>query len=155
MTRIGLSLGLAIAALLPLGAMAADQHTVVQGDAIQWKPAPPAYPKGAQMVVLYGDPTKEGPFALRMKFPAGYKVPAHMHPADENVTVLSGTAHVGMGDKLDEKKADAIKAGGVLLMPKGMHHYAWFSEETVIQGNGVGPTGITYINEKDDPRKTN
>src|ERR1700704_552122 len=137
MKRIGLFTGLAFAALLPLGAMAADQHTIVQSDAIQWKPAPPAYPKGAQIAILYGDPSKEGPFALRMKFPAGYKVAPHMHPADENVTVLSGTGHVGMGDTLDEKNATAIKAGGVLLMPKGMHHYAWFPEETVIQGNGV------------------
>jgi hypothetical protein len=155
MRRIALLTGLAVAALLPFGAIAADQHTVVQADSLQWKPAPPAYPKGAQMAVLYGDPSKEGPFALRMKFPAGYKVAPHMHPADENVTVMSGSIHVGMGDTLDDKKGDLIKAGGALLMPKGMHHYAWTTEETVIQGNGVGPTGITYVNEKDDPRKTN
>ena len=40
-------------------------------------------------------------------------------------------------------------------MPKGMHHYGWTTEEAVIQGNGVGPAGITYINPADDPRKTN
>lgn len=77
-----------------------------------------------------------------------------MHPADENVTILSGTAHVGMGDKLDEKKGEELKAGGYLHMPKGMHHYAWFTQETILQNNGIGPTGITYVNEKDDPRKT-
>ena len=107
------------------------------------------------MAVLFGDPTKEGQFAYRVKFPAGYKVPAHMHPNDENVTVLSGTANIGTGDKLDEKKGEAIKAGGFLHMPKGMPHYAWFTEETIIQSNGVVPTGITYINPADDPRKTN
>src|SRR5207302_802274 len=67
MTRIGLATGLAIAALLPLGAMAAD-HIVVQRDAIQWKPAPPFLMKGAQIAVLFGDPAKPGPFAIRMKF---------------------------------------------------------------------------------------
>jgi len=40
-------------------------------------------------------------------------------------------------------------------MPQGMHHYAWTTVETVIQNNGIGPTGITYINPADDPRKTN
>jgi len=154
MTRIRLVTGLAIAALLPLGAMAAD-HTIVQKDAIQWKPAPPFLMKGAQMAVLFGDPAQPGPFAIRMKFPAGYKVPAHMHPTDENLTVLSGTVHVGMGDKLDETKGEPVKAGGFFQMPKGMHHYVWFSEDTILQSNGIGPAGITYINPADDPRKTN
>jgi len=155
MTRNAMLFGFALTALLPMSAMADDQMVIKQGDSIEWKPAPPAYPKGAQIAILYGDPSKEGPFALRMKFPAGYKVPPHFHPADENVTVLSGTLYIGMGDQLDEKKAQPLKAGGVMLMPKGMHHYGWASEETVLQGNGVGPTGITYVNEKDDPRKTN
>jgi mannose-6-phosphate isomerase-like protein (cupin superfamily) len=155
MKRQRLLPGFVAAALLPLGAMAADQHTVVNPDAIVWKPVPPAYPKGAQMAVLYGDPTKEGPFALRMKFPAGYKVAPHMHPADENVTVLSGSLHIAMGDTSDPGNGVLVKAGGAFLMPKGMHHYGWTTEETIIQGNGVGPTGITYVNEKDDPRKTN
>jgi quercetin dioxygenase-like cupin family protein len=82
-------------------------------------------------------------------------VPPHTHPNDENVTVMSGTLRIGMGDTLDDKKSQPVKAGGVMLMPKGMHHFAWFPEETVIQLNGVGPGGITYVNEKDDPRKTN
>ena len=156
MRQIGLFTGLALAALLPLGAMAADDQMVAtKSDAVQWKPAPPAYPKGAQMAVLFGDPSKEGPFVVRLKAPAGYKIAAHMHPADENVVVLSGSLHVGMGDKLDDKKGEALKAGGYVHMPKGMHHYAWFTEETIIQNNGIGPTAITYVNEKDDPRKTN
>jgi quercetin dioxygenase-like cupin family protein len=147
--------GLAIAAALPLGATADDQHIVAPADSIKWGPASPALPKGAEMAVLFGDPTKEGQFAYRIKFPAGYKVAAHMHPNDENVTVLSGTVYIGTGDKLDETKGEALKAGGFLHMPKGMPHYAWFTEETIIQSNGVGKTGITYVNPADDLRKTN
>ena len=119
-------------------------------DQIPWSPPSPA---GAQNAVLAGDPTKEGQFVYRLKLPAGYKVPPHMHPNDENVTVLSGTAHVGTGDKLDEQRGDILTAGGYLHMPKGMHHYAWFTDETIIQLNGVGPTGSEYINPADDPRK--
>jgi quercetin dioxygenase-like cupin family protein len=147
--------GLAITALLPFTAIADEQHVVAQPDRITWGPAPPAFPKGAQIAVLSGDPSKEGEFVYRLKVPAGYKVAAHTHPNDENVTVMSGTAHIGMGDKLDETKGEALKAGGYIHMPKGMHHYAWFAEDTIMQFNGVGPTGITYINPADDPRKTN
>ena len=155
MTRIGLSIGFALAALVPLSAAADDQTVVARADSLKWGPAPPALPKGAQMAVLSGDPGKEGPYVSRVKLPAGYKVAAHMHPGDENVTVISGTFHIGMGDKLDEQKGEALQAGGYVHMPKGMHHYAWFTDETVIQLNGIGPIGITYINPADDPRKTN
>jgi quercetin dioxygenase-like cupin family protein len=154
-THIGLSLGFALAALLPLSAMAEDAHTVVQANGVKWAAAPPSLPKGAQIAVLYGDPSKEGSFVYRLKFPAGYKVPPHMHPNDENVTVISGTVHIGTGDKLDPKKGEAVKPGGYFHMPKGMHHFGWVTEETVLQLNGVGPIGVTYINPADDPRKTN
>jgi quercetin dioxygenase-like cupin family protein len=154
MNKFTLITGLAIVALLPLGATA-DDHTVTQPGSLKWGAAPPALPKGAQIAILFGDPAKEGQFIYRLKLPAGYKVPAHTHPNDENVTVLSGTFHIGTGDKLDETKGEALKAGGYMHMPKGMQHYAWFSEDTIVQLNGVGPSGITYVNPADDPRKTN
>jgi hypothetical protein len=71
------------------------------------------------------------------------------------VTVLSGTFHIGMGDKLDETKGTALKAGGFAQAPKTMHHYAWFTEDTIIQVHGIGPQGLTYVNPADDPRKSN
>ena len=152
MIRIGLTLGFALVALAPLSAMAQDQATIAQGSVFKWGPAPPSTPKGAQLAVLYGDPGKEGPFVIRLKFPSGYKVPAHSHPTDENVTVISGTLNFAMGDKLDPKKGEALKAGGFIHMPKGMHHYGWASGETVVQINGTGPFQITYVNAADDPR---
>ena len=87
--------------------------------------------------------------------PAGFKVPPHTHPADENVTVISGTFNIAMGDKFDESKGTTLKAGGFFKAPRGMVHYAWFTESTVIQVHGVGPTGFTYVNPADDPRKSN
>jgi len=154
-TRIGLSLGFALMAFAPLPATAQDQYSIIEPGSIKWVAAPPALPKGAQVAVLTGNPGKEGPFVMRLKFPSGYKIPAHSHPADENLTVLSGTFNIGMGDKLDPKKGEAVKAGGYVRMPKGMHHYAWFTQETVVQLNGVGPWELTYLNTADDPRKTN
>jgi quercetin dioxygenase-like cupin family protein len=155
MKRVSLIAGLLLVGLLPFPATAADDHVVVSPDNLKWGPAPPAFPKGAQIAVVTGDSSKEGLYVYRIKVPAGYKVPAHSHPNDENVTVISGTFHIGMGDKLDEKKGDTLKAGGFSLQPKGMAHYAWFTEDTVIQVHGMGPGGITYVNPSDDPRKSN
>ena len=47
----------------------------------------------------------------------------------------------------------AATAGGCSYVAKGMSHFAWFTEETVLQLHGMGPQGITYVNPADDPRK--
>jgi quercetin dioxygenase-like cupin family protein len=154
MNRLGLIAGLAIAVLLPAAVIADDQHVFAQPDSLKWTAAPPVLPKGAQIAVLYGDADKSEPFAFRLKFPAGYKVAAHMHPNDYDVTVLSGTMYLGMGDKFDPARGEGLNAGGYLHLPKGMHHYEWSNEDTVIQLSGVGPVGMTYLNPADDPRKT-
>ena len=140
--------------LIPAAATA-QEHVAVSADELKWGPAPPAFPKGAQVAIVSGDPSKEGLYVLRLKVPAGYKVPAHVHPNDENVTVISGTFNVGMGDKLDDTKGAALKAGGFFRAAKGMQHYAWFTDDTIIQVHGLGPSGITYVNPADDPRKSN
>jgi hypothetical protein len=155
MTRIGMLIGSLAFGLLPLAAIAADPHVALSPDSLKWGPAPPALPKGAEAVILTGDPSKEGPFAYRIKVPAGYKVAPHSHPADENVTVISGSFHIGMGDKFDEANGTTVKTGGFAQVSKGMSHYAWFTEPTIIQVHGVGPSGITYVNPADDPRKSN
>ena len=35
----------------------------------KWSPVPPLLPKGAEIAVLEGDPTKPGLYAVRLKFP--------------------------------------------------------------------------------------
>src|SRR6476660_568627 len=111
MTRIGFLVCMMALGLLPLSAIAADEHVIATPDTLKWGPAPPAYPKGAEFAVITGNPGQEGPFVLRIRAPAGYKVAPHMHPADENVTVLSGSVSFGMGDKVDAAKETAVKAG--------------------------------------------
>src|SRR2546423_820141 len=143
MIRIGLSLGVALVALLPLSAIADDQAVIAQPTSFKFAPAPPALPKGAQLAVLSGDPGKDGPFVIRLKFPSGYKIPAHSHPTDEYVTVISGTLNFAMGDKLDPKKGEALKAGGFIHMPKGMHHYGWGNGGTAGPINGDGAVQST------------
>jgi quercetin dioxygenase-like cupin family protein len=47
---------------------------------------------------------------VRLKLPRGYKIAAHNHPTAEMVTIISGDFHLGMGDKLDEKKGMRLTA---------------------------------------------
>src|SRR5215831_311582 len=84
---------LSLIALATCPAFAADAATTHDGHVMQsledakWGPAPPFVPAGAQMVVLAGNPMAAEPYTVYLKFPAGYAVPAHWHPTDENVTV--------------------------------------------------------------------
>jgi quercetin dioxygenase-like cupin family protein len=121
-------------------------------DEIKWVEAPPSLPKGATVAVLEGDPTKEGPFTMRAKMPDGYRVPPHTHPQTERVTVISGTLHIGMSEKFDEKSTKAMPAGSFGYWPAGMKHFAYVKGETIIQLNGIGPWAINYLNPEDDPR---
>ena len=123
-------------------------------DQLQWGPAPSVLPKGAQFAVLAGDTGKAGPFTIRLKASAGYKIPAHSHPTAERVTVISGDFHFGMGDKLDEAKAEKLGSGGFVDLPAKMNHYAFMSTETVVQIDSEGPFAITYVNPTDDPSKS-
>ena len=144
-------LGICFLVSLPVAALAMD-HMAVQPGALKWGPAPPGFPAGAQVAVVSGNPGKEEPYVVRAKMPKGYTVAPHTHPSDENVTVLSGTFHIAMGDKLDKKKGETVKAGGFFNAMKGVAHYAWASTPAVIQIHGVGPFAITYVNPADDPR---
>jgi quercetin dioxygenase-like cupin family protein len=127
-------------------------HTMVSADAVKWGPAPPSLPPGAQAAILLGSPAKEGPFVLRLKFPAGFVVPPHRHSKDEMVTVISGQFSVTAGEKLDRAAAQMLPAGSFFHLPAGMVHYAIAATEAVVQINGVGPFDVNYVDPKDDPR---
>jgi len=101
-----------------------------------------------------GNPGEKGLYAIRFMLPANYKVPAHWHPNDEHVVVLSGALYMGMGDKLDLKAGKALRAGGFALVPAKKHHYAYTKEATAILVYGMGPVEFTYVNPADDPRKS-
>ena len=127
-------------------------HILVMPAELTWADAPPGLPAGAKVAVLSGDPSKEGLFSIRLKFPANYIIPAHSHPTDEHIAVLSGTLALGMGDKLESKNLKSLSAGGYALLPKNMNHYAMAKGETIIQLYSMGPFAITYVNPADDPR---
>ena len=130
-------------------------HVIQTPAEAAWGPAPPMVPPGAQIAVLSGDPTKAVPYSVRLKFPANYAIPAHSHPTDENVVVVSGALTFGMGDKLTRAATanKTLQAGGYALMPANMNHFAYTAAETTIVLYGQGPVEFKYVNPADDPRR--
>jgi len=63
---------------------ATSEHTIIAPEEMKWGAGPAALPPGAEAVVLYGDPSKEGLFAMRIKVPRGYRIPPHSHSKPEN-----------------------------------------------------------------------
>ncbi len=152
---LGTALILGIAVLLVPGtnARAHDRHhTMLKPDELKWA-QPATLPQGAQAAVLLGSPAKEGPFVLRLKFPAGFTVPPHRHSQDELVTVISGAFGIGSGETLDAEAIRILPPGSFVHLPAGMPHYARVEVETILQVNGMGPFDVVYIDPKDDPRR--
>jgi quercetin dioxygenase-like cupin family protein len=129
-------------------------HVITELKEATWGPAPPMLPPGAQIAVLAGDPTKSTAYTIRLKFPANYAIPAHSHPTDENVVVLSGAVTFGMGDKLIKATVSnrTLTVGGFALMPANMNHFAYTTQESTIVLFGQGPVEFKYVNPSDDPR---
>ena len=158
LTRYAITLSI-LPGLISRAAVAESPHETMGGanlnslENTKWVSGPASLPKGAMIAVLEGDPNKEGPFAFRIKAPDGYQIPPHTHPKTERVTVLSGTFHIGMGEKFDAKATQAMPAGTYGHWPAGMKHFVRVEGETIVQFHGDGPWIITYLNPADDPRK--
>src|SRR5215470_14966654 len=115
-------IGVAVLVGLATGIGLAQGMGVMQSAAeAKWGPAPPLLPPGAQIAIVSGDPGKAAPYTVRLKFPANYDIPAHSHPTDENVAVVSGELYLGMGDKMDKAAGKGVTAGGFALAPANMN----------------------------------
>ena len=145
---------LTLAATTPFAedAPAAPMHKMIRADQIVWGVGPSSLPPGGQIAVILGDPSQPAPFTIRAKLPARYRVAPHWHPGDENVTVLSGTVAMGMGEKFDEKALMALPVGGFAAMPANARHFFTTRTAAVIQVHGMGPFVVNYVNPADDPR---
>jgi quercetin dioxygenase-like cupin family protein len=123
-------------------------------DAISYGPAPAFLVPGSQLAVLEGNPgASSGDYTVRLKMPSGYRIAPHWHPKRENVTVISGTFKLGMGDHFDESKLATFPAGSFAYLDPDMHHYAMASGETVVQVHGMAPLQFNYVNPNDDPSR--
>jgi len=125
---------------------------MVQAPSLQWGDAPPGLPAGGKFTVVSGDPSQPGPFVMRANLPAGYRIGPHWHPTTENLTVLTGTVTMNMGDTDDPATRTDVGAGGFIVLPTEMRHTFAAKTNVSVQVHGMGPFGITYVNASDDPR---
>lgn len=128
-------------------------HTAVTSNGVEWSPASPSIPEGVHSTVLYGDPRKDDPFALRLRFPADHHMPPRTNPRPEIITIIAGTFHFGMGEAADRENTLAYGPGQFIVVPAGTPHYFFTDNGGAMQLNSIGPRQhLDDLSREDHPR---
>src|SRR5438477_10510198 len=102
-----------------------------------------------EQAVLFGDPSKPGPYVVRIKWLPGNMSRPHFHPNDRFFVVLSGTWWMGTGETFDPERTVPAPAGSYVIHYGGKVHYDGAkNEETIIQVWGMGPATATPAEKK-------
>ena len=135
---------LSIAMLMAGGAAAADFVTITP-DQLVWRELPDSY--GVRAAVVAGDPSKPGPYVIRVRFPPHVMDRPHSHSQDRHVTVLEGRWVAGTGARFDPASAKPMPAGSYMFHPSGGVHWDGSNsdEPAVVQIIGVGPVTSTDV----------
>ena len=124
----------------------------VRNEAIMFDPFA-AFPAGAELAKVVGDPGGPGPYIVRVRVADGVVLHPHVHPEDRVYTVISGIFYIGFGSVFDAAKLRAYGPGSIIVLPGGTPHFhRALSGEYVTQVSGVGPLGIDYVDAESDPR---
>lgn len=103
-------------------------------------------PGSMDMATLAGDMGKPGLYAARIRIPGQLRIPPHVHPEDRLVVVLSGTLHIGFGERFDPALMKALPPGSFFVEPAGKPHFAWVQgDDVIVQVSGIGPSGTVYL----------
>ena len=130
----------------------ADRVASVRSEDVAFAPFA-AFPKGAEIATVVGDPRRPGPYVVRVRVARGVRLQPHTHPEDRVYTVISGVFYIGFGRTFDASKLQAFAPGSVVVLPRNTPHFHWAKSGTyVTQVSGYGPLGIRYVDPKDDPR---
>ena len=76
-----------------------ERAVMMRADSLSWTDL--GLIPGVKIAVLQGDPQGSGTYTLRLRFPAGTRMPAHWHPNVEYATLISGALRLGMGERED------------------------------------------------------
>ena len=122
-----------------------QQHAVHEKN-MPWKPCPPGLPKGcAGIAILEGHPKKADLFTVRFKLKKGFLMPAHTHPKDERVTILSGKMSVAFGKDAKHEDAKQFGPGDYYVNSRDAIHVVWADEDSILQITGIGPWKADFI----------
>jgi len=132
--------------------MSDERFRAIRSEDVEWRSFP-AFPPSARLAVLVGEPSKAGPYLIRVKMPADVKMMPHRHREDRIYTVISGVFYIGLGEEFDATKLVAHPPGAVVVLPSGQSHFHWArSGEYITQVSAIGPLGIAYVDPASDPR---
>jgi hypothetical protein len=144
----GVLLGLPAAGIAQQSAAAPAVKPVVDAEHRRMQPESALNFPGTTLNVL-GDPEKPGLYVIRRRFKPGEMSRPHIHNEDRLVTVIKGTWWTGEGDVFAPEKTVAIRTGGFMLHPAGLHHYDGAkAEEVIVQIIGRGPVTSTPTETK-------
>ncbi|HXN73448.1 MAG TPA: cupin domain-containing protein [Candidatus Acidoferrales bacterium] len=140
-------------------ATASSSSMIVEPGSEKWGDVPAAAMVGTPSVemggtvrvaVLQGDPMTAGhAYTLRLSCTDGTKIAPHWHPTTENVTVIKGTAAVGMGSKWDDAALKDVSTGGFFWAAPHMKHFAQCKGDTILQVHGIAPFVLNFIGPGD------
>lgn len=145
------AIGATALGLMLFEAAAQDNAGVLSANSLSWQAAPTSFPRGAEIAPLYGDPAKGGPFVLRIRLPAGYKIAPHKHGSLELLTIISGELRYGMGNEYNPALETFAHAGDFIVTPAETGHWVQANAATVLQLSSIGPFTMTYLKPQDDP----
>ena len=102
-----------------------------------------------EQALLFGDPSKPGPYVVRIKWLPGNMSRPHFHPNDRFFVVLSGTWWMGTGETFEPARMVPAPAGSYVIHYGGKVHYDGAkNEETIIQVWRMGPATATPAEKK-------
>jgi hypothetical protein len=117
-------------------------HKLVRRADLRWTAT--AIPN-LEMAVVSGDPSAKGNYVLRFRTTKLTRIPPHWHPVDEQLTVLTGTPSLGMGDHFLGSALRTLHPGDFVLMPQESRHFAQFPVGTEVQLHGEGPFITNWV----------
>jgi quercetin dioxygenase-like cupin family protein len=149
--------GATFTCFLMLGAAAlaqpADpQPVVVTPSEMSWISQGPLATPGMEQLNLVGNPSKPGPYTLRLKYPKGLKIAPHTHPDYREVTIMSGMFATGYGETFDRAKLKILPAGSFYTEPANVPHFIEIQEDTILQVSGTGPSKRNFVNPSENPK---
>lgn len=108
---------------------------------------------GIRTTVLYGDPTKAGPYTIALWAPPNMRIAAHSHRDNRTAVVVSGVWRFGYGRKADGALVKILPPGSFYSEPAGVDHFAMTGPEGAsVYISGFGPTSTDYVEAANAPK---
>jgi len=129
----------------PDSAFAAASVLQAEGGALGNGRLVPLRPFDGDAEIVSGDPEKPGePFVMRIHELPGAAIPPHVHPVDENLTVVQGVLYFAVGETWDKAALRELKVGDYAFVPKGSTMFGSCPDGAVVQIHGIGPFRIHW-----------